>query len=223
MQVENQRDFVLETGLKKFYAFTLSDVLITSIIIGVVAAITIPALVNNAQDKELKKKYFKAYSVLQQAYRLSEVDNSIARRSKWDDEVNHNNFVAVMSKLKIVKSCVDNNVYECWRQKGEMWWGGHPSKDAFAFVDDSGIVWSEERGSDAIGGGIMIDTNGEKGPNIFGRDRFYFDTFVQNARLISPNDPYNVAGIPTQISPPTDNYWCGAAVNCYYTSWLSEL
>lgn len=218
--LEKNRFFNRFTKIIK--AFTLSEALVIFIAAGTII-FAVDVISGNSQDKDLKAKYSKAYSSLQQAYKLAAADNSIIRRQKWNDKVNHHNFLAVMTKLKIVKSCVNNNVYQCWEPKGEMWWGGHPSKNAFAFVDNSGTVWSEDRDSDSVGGGIMIDTNGEKGPNIFGRDRFYFDTFVQNARLISPADPYNVAGIPTQISPPTDNYWCGAAVNCYYSSWLSEL
>lgn len=217
--LENNR---FKRGLNKsFKAFALSEAL-TVFIAAVIVVFAINTITNNVQDRDLKQRYSNAYTSLQQAYKLAAADNSITRRRKWNDKVNHNNFLAVMTKLNIVKSCVNNNVYQCWKPKGEMWWGGHPSKNAFAFVDNFGTVWSEDRDSDSVGGGIMIDTNGEKGPNVFGKDRFYFDTFVQNARLISPSDPYNVEGIPTQISPPTDNYWCGAAVNCYYTSWLSD-
>lgn len=207
---------------KVFKAFALSEALTIFIVAGIVV-FTISTFISNGQDKDLQRRYFRSYSSLQHAYKLAAADNTIEKRRKWNDKVNHKNFLAVMSKLKIVKSCIDDNVYECWKPQKEMWWGGHPSKNSFAFIDDTGAVWSEESDSDSIGGGIMIDTNGEEGPNVFGRDRFYFDTFVQNARLISPTDPYNVAGIPTQISPPTDNYWCGAAVNCYYSSWLSDL
>lgn len=205
-----------------FKAFTSLEALIVLMTVGI-AVVTITAFMNNAQDKDLKKRYFKAYSSIQQAYRLAAAADLIEKREKWNDKVNHNNFLAVMTKLQIVKSCVNNNAYQCWKPQNEMWWGGHPSKNSFVFVDNFGTVWSEERDKDSVDGGIMIDTNAEKGPNVFGKDRFYFDTFVQNARLIEPTDPYNVAGIPTQVSPPTDNYWCGAAVNCYYTSWLSDL
>ena len=50
--------------MKKIFAFTLSEVLITLTIIGIVAAITLPVLNNELQDMEY-------YSVLQQAFALS--------------------------------------------------------------------------------------------------------------------------------------------------------
>ncbi len=45
--------------------FTLAEVLITLEIIGIVAAMTLPALITNAQDKELHNQLLKAYSVIQ--------------------------------------------------------------------------------------------------------------------------------------------------------------
>lgn len=44
-------------------AFTLAEVLITLGIIGVVSAMTLPALVNRTQGKELEAKLQKTYSV----------------------------------------------------------------------------------------------------------------------------------------------------------------
>ena len=41
--------------------------MITLGIIGVVAALTLPALINDKQNKELEAKYKKVYSVMQQA------------------------------------------------------------------------------------------------------------------------------------------------------------
>ncbi len=56
-------------------AFTLSEVLITLGIIGVVAAMTIPALMNQANDVELKNKFKKEYSVFSQAILQIQTDN----------------------------------------------------------------------------------------------------------------------------------------------------
>ena len=48
-------------------AFTLAEVLITLGIIGIVAALTLPTMINNTQGKELQSQLLKAYSVLQAA------------------------------------------------------------------------------------------------------------------------------------------------------------
>ena len=51
--------------------FTLAEVLITLGIIGVVAAMTMPSLIQKHQDKETVARVKKAYSVLSQAYLLA--------------------------------------------------------------------------------------------------------------------------------------------------------
>ena len=50
--------------MKKDYAFTLAEVLITLAIIGVVAALSIPAVISNSQQQEFKTGLRKAVSVL---------------------------------------------------------------------------------------------------------------------------------------------------------------
>ena len=63
--------------MKKNFGFTLAEVLITLAIIGVVAAMTLPTLVNKYQDRVNETRYKKAVSMLSQAVQLSmaEVDS----------------------------------------------------------------------------------------------------------------------------------------------------
>ena len=55
-------------------AFTLAEVLITLGIIGVVAALTLPALIANYQKQVIKEQFKVAYSLVQQAWKKAEVD-----------------------------------------------------------------------------------------------------------------------------------------------------
>ena len=55
-------------------AFTLAEVLITLGIIGVVAAITIPALMSQYKDMVAKQQFKRAYSVIQQAFQAVYAD-----------------------------------------------------------------------------------------------------------------------------------------------------
>lgn len=56
-------------------AFTLAEVLITLGIIGVVASMTLPTLIQNNKNKEVEAKLQKIYSVMNQAVMMSEKDN----------------------------------------------------------------------------------------------------------------------------------------------------
>ena len=48
--------------MKAKFAFTLAEVLITLGIIGIVAAMTIPALMENVRDVQFRSKFFKSYA-----------------------------------------------------------------------------------------------------------------------------------------------------------------
>ena len=69
--------------------FTLAEVLITLGIIGVVAAMTIPSLINAAQGKELETAFKKAYSVLTQAVLIMEREEG--QTVNWDNYPNLRN------------------------------------------------------------------------------------------------------------------------------------
>ena len=54
--------------MKQYKGFTLAEVLITLGIIGIVAAMTIPSLMQNTQDFQLKQAWKKEFSAIVQAY-----------------------------------------------------------------------------------------------------------------------------------------------------------
>ena len=64
--------------------FTLAEVLITLGIIGVVAALTLPTLIQNYKNQEVESKLQKIYTVMNQAIAMSEIDNG--PKEHW----NHN-------------------------------------------------------------------------------------------------------------------------------------
>ena len=67
--------FTLHSSPKKRAAFTLSEVLITLGIIGVVAALTLPSVIQNQQERATVAKVKKAYSILSQAFTMAIAEN----------------------------------------------------------------------------------------------------------------------------------------------------
>lgn len=63
---------------KRQKSFTLAEVLITLGIIGVVASMTIPTLMNNYLKNQTVTRLQKAYTTISQAIKLSEIDNGQA-------------------------------------------------------------------------------------------------------------------------------------------------
>lgn len=58
---------------KKKLAFTLAEVLITLGIIGIVAAMTIPTLINKKQKAEIETQLKENYSIIQQSLKMAEM------------------------------------------------------------------------------------------------------------------------------------------------------
>ena len=88
---------------KKFtrqnFAFTLSEVLITLGIIGIIAAMTLPAIIGNYNKKVTVQKLKQTYSILQQAVLLSQMENGEPR--EW----NLTRFEHADSKDAIMEVC----------------------------------------------------------------------------------------------------------------------
>lgn len=88
--------------------FTLAEVLITLGIIGVVAAITIPILMQKTQDAELKTAWKKEYSVISQAYNLMKQDEG-GDLSQYFITAGNNQTAPVIQKLgnylAVTQSC----------------------------------------------------------------------------------------------------------------------
>lgn len=59
----------------KLRAFTLAEVLITLGVLGIISAITLPTIITNYQKKRVETQLFGFYSKINQAIRLSSVDN----------------------------------------------------------------------------------------------------------------------------------------------------
>ncbi len=101
-------------------AFTLAEVLITLAIIGVVAAMTIPILVANYQEKVFVTKLKHTYSILNSAFDMAIKEygpiNFWGANNRYDIEPIYNKIMPQF--LKILKTCEASN-YEkiytaCW-------------------------------------------------------------------------------------------------------------
>ena len=174
-------------------AFTLAEVLITLGIIGVVAAMTLPTLIANYQKKETISKIQKVYTVLNQAFKLSEVDNG--EFEYWD--VDHSDPDTYFEKywkpyFKVAKTC--NTYQECGYRSPTPFQMPNGIMSTFnvvssgyrrTFITTDGFVlaMSVRRGGGTLEDGtlepiiddfrILVDINGANRPNQNGKDTFY--------------------------------------------------
>ena len=92
--------------IKKFFnAFTLAEVLITLAIIGVVAAITIPSLVNNYNEEAWSTAQDVFTKRLEVATRQMNTEEKLAGYSSTMDFVNE-----LKKYIKITRVCDNNNI-----------------------------------------------------------------------------------------------------------------
>mgnify|MGYP004621913479 CR=1 FL=1 len=104
-------------------AFTLAEVLITLGIIGVVAVMTMPAIIANIQD------HVKAKRIENIRQKLSKVTDAMSATSGINGYADTMEFVTEMNKhMKIAKICDNEHLSACWPTKevmlndeGEMW------------------------------------------------------------------------------------------------------
>ncbi|MFR1673181.1 MAG: type II secretion system protein [Candidatus Gastranaerophilaceae bacterium] len=170
------------------FAFTLSEVLITLGIIGVVAALTIPTLLAKHETNKLINQLSVAYTVLEQGFSLA--INDLGTVDSWTDKDNRLNYIykEVMPKyFKVVKDCGTSNGCKLKSYKNI---NGTPAASYGyyqTFLLANGMTVSFYPG---LGGSctlrkgyypgygycadFFVDVNGNKGPNVAGKDLFYF-------------------------------------------------
>lgn len=224
-------------NIKSIKAFTLAEVLITLAIIGVVAALTIPTLINKFQDQQFKTAYKKAYATANQAWMKAYSEGLLTECDTWQDSgsntCNADNFKAFKSEMKVSKDC-GTDTASCWNMSGEKSWNNSfPTTDALTFIDNSGVVWTKNQPSPAAE--VSIDTNGNKGPNQFGKDRaifvlLYYSSSVNSSypdtpRVMFYNDiPGTTESTPLGVLNATEQrYRCPSMDThpCYYSSWIT--
>lgn len=188
--------------MKKITAFTLSEVLITVGIIGVVSALTVPTLMRNYQKQAQTVQLRKVVSEIENAIDMfitEEGKTSLASTSIAQDG-GVDNFIR--THFKTVKSCSDSETSNCFANEQYMSIDGNESKtfrcDGNSYILANSAVICANRinrinihalqtqpdGSvkelpDAfvsvkgINIELFIDTNGAQAPNIGGRDMFH--------------------------------------------------
>ncbi len=175
----------------KHQAFTLAEVLITLGIIGVVAAITIPLLVNNYRKKEIATRFEQNYNIIQNAFEMAQVEHG--DMSTWEIPFNKASLAFfetyLFPNLKLIKkgqySLRDLGYTTPIKEKDGITTTSNRALDRVAtravlnngtiivlFVPVSAQNSNNEKVYAAVQ--MLVDLNGPKGPNVEGRDIFMY-------------------------------------------------
>lgn len=201
-------------------AFTLAEVLITLGIIGVVAAMTIPSLIQSYKEKATVTAVKQNYSIFAQALKMVTIDNpdlsALTDSSLSAKENSQIMFKEISKHIKKVKSCdvdkkcmgntyylnLNNEKVSNWDTYNNLVTGVLANGTSFWILSLPASISGEE----TYAGQIGIDINGNKRPNKFGVDFFWF-TFNKNGELFAGRGE-GTGGIywNCELSPSNSNW-----------------
>ena len=210
---------------RKCTAFTLAEVLITLGIIGIVASLTLPSLIQNYTEKATVAKVKKNYAIISQAYQMAL--NEEGAVDTWGlesyggagDETNI--LIHLKKYLNLSKYCGVEPL-GCWQTPTYSMDGtvlanlDHHRTVSKAVLSDGTViatsigVHSSPWDDTSIWATYTIDVNGAKKPNMHGKDVFNF--YFTKSRVL----PYG-----TQIAYPFDRYCAknsSESIGC--TAWV---
>ena len=159
--------------MKKTSAFTLAETLITLVIIGVVAAMTLPGLTESYKRKENSVRLKKFYTTMEQAILLSQVKNGDAAywdKESLDSDDKANNYNRLHKYfLKYIEPYLKYTSYD---RNGYIQDIEDTAQQSHLRVkmSDGSLVYLFN--GDCID--MILDLNGTKAPNKWGFDRFDF-------------------------------------------------
>ena len=179
-------------------AFTLAEVLITLSIIGVVAAMTLPALISKYNEFVTINQLKQVYSQLSNAIRMSEAFNGSLKDWDWGDGTQSHavsvkfaeTYILPYLSKKAVKCDSTKNLcfgkYNLFKGlNGKDMLGGYKTSPVYKYNDKTILIAVTNRPSENCPKcserikyvNIFVDVNGNKGDAILGKDVFLFTLF----------------------------------------------
>lgn len=219
LKLSHNADFALAEGVthvvhrnnSRKKAFTLAEVLITLGIIGVVAALTMPALIANYRNQVYATQLEKSVSMFEQGFKkmladdgVDSLEHTVLFSSIEGDgygqllDFTSNDGKIFVDGMKKYFNIIDvNTVY------ADTYGGGKAANGGVLYFSDGSSISGYFKSTLSYGnygndceqykthgvnfcgfiGFFTIDVNGDKKPNIMGKDKFAFD-LSDNARLI---------------------------------------
>lgn len=171
----------------KSVGFTLAEVLITLGIVGVVAAMTIPNLMNYYKAQKLRSQFLKSYSIVQQVFKQMEADDVSLNPRDYPSAPDTLFYKTFIKYLQAPIDCgnyyTKSKALPCYDFMGSSahYKTLNGSADVPVSVFDAGQIVLQDGtlllfNSDNYGFWVSVDLNGYNGkPNKFGYDLFTFE------------------------------------------------
>ena len=189
----------MNNKIKSKCAFTLAEILITPVIIGIVAALTISAVINTYVERSTISKVKKGLSTLAQAKKLAEFQDGPIQswnfEKSWTKEAAANFFSYIKPYLSLAKDCGAST--DCYQNNGVKYLNNTTSFNYntddryYKFVlADGGVMWFAiyPGGCNSSSKGcadFIYDINGSKKPNTEGRDIFHYTMSINGVSPVN--------------------------------------
>lgn len=203
--------------------FTLAEVLITLGIIGVVAALTMPAIIGNHNKQKTISQLKKVYSVLGQTYTRAIADYGDPK--DWDEISSETAFDYFDTYWKpyLIEPTQCSNYKICGYERQNPFFKSNKNSDDYIITNNHKgggrplfylndgtfvmvIVGSGYGNNDRR---ILVDLNGSKPPNRFGNDVFFFLRTIDHG-VVPYGYEKTTAQIDTDCSSTGSGYMCAA-------------
>lgn len=221
-----QSNFHSSSLTVNYFGFTLSEVLITLTIIGVVAAITLPTLLKNYQKDQTITQLKSVYTDLNNALYQAKVDNGTDLNTWYvpnDSEAVASTYFAktyLLPYLKTIKICGTSGSSDCTLHDAFL---SDPTNNYtisgnsnyYSFVLANGAVIGVDVSPTGTSVAtcrefIWMDINGKKPPNIIGKDTFRVELGGNNSGVGDRNKflPYSWNGTRAYLLSATPDFAC---------------
>ncbi len=196
--------------------FTLAEVLITLVVIGVVAAVTVPTIIAGHQKTETVTRLKKALSVVNQVLQRSTMDNGYVDAWYTKEEIGLTNYMARYWHPYFANIKICSNYKTCFYESNKPYKNPNGTAHGMTLIynnvrvpfltDDNMVyIFSPSGGSFQV----VVDINGAKGPNKIGRDVFLFE-FDTEGKSVRPYG-YNATQEELDLYCSPSNGVCCAA------------
>jgi len=213
-----------DNSFMKKAAFTLPEILITIGVIGVVAAMTIPNMITNIQDKQFRVAWKKTFASVANAYRMAQENPiDIPMVEGWEpwypgDREVFSTYYKIFANLKTLDYCAGgiNTPVDCIHNSANF---SKRTKYDFSKIKSlngdkkSPVMYNATGGFAILQDGvhlfghaafwhypdIMVDVNGPSKPNVVGRDIFVI--LIRKGQVIAAGVPgYEMKGCSMNTS-----------------------
>ena len=213
----------MDNKIKSKSAFTLAEVLITLVIVGIVSVMVISPIISDVKDKQDVIKLKKTYSAID--YAIKSASSEYGSVKFWENDDNVHDYIS--KRLSVVRKNFSFNTipeyfphYNLNGNRNEA----HIALYQKAMILNDGVFvgtsinptsWSRcSSNNNEACFGFFVDINGAKRPNRYGYDMFIFDVMpdgqIKNSRYLKGTNRCNPLTDTTTSGVPngtTCGYW----------------